>query len=417
MKCLDPPIDKAPEGEWFCPECATRDAEGEEKPAPPEAIEEPQLQVDPELLIDPALQAEEDVKMDVEIDPQLVSESEVIHEGQELMREQSVASSSASFGLLTRQSRPRMQTRGSPIKDRKGKGRAVILTDEEDVYTEMDVETTEEVSPVKGRAALSRRKSRRRSESLVDAPQSPATIVPKKRIKVVNSATRPSPVRPNRGRQSLKIPSPPPQKTKLSFKLRLPSKGKGREAEGEDDESRKGFFDDVLDEKDRDTARTSILTTDKERYERSRSLADAKLVRQPTPEPIDLSSFAGPSSGRFPLRSTVHQLQQAALQSHYQPSYHREDDSPTTPSTPGPSQSNSNSNANGSGKDPDALRIRTIRFGPYEIKTWYDAPFPEEFSNIPEGRLWICEFCLKYMKSRFGSLRHRVGLSFLSRRA
>ena len=55
-----------------------------------------------------------------------------------------------------------------------------------------------------------------------------------------------------------------------------------------------------------------------------------------------------------------------------------------------------------------ALRIRTIRFGEYDIQTWYDAPFPEEYANLPDGRLWICEFCLKYMRSQFISVRHRV---------
>ena len=58
-------------------------------------------------------------------------------------------------------------------------------------------------------------------------------------------------------------------------------------------------------------------------------------------------------------------------------------------------------------------RIRSIRFGAYEIKTWYDAPFPEEYANIPDGRLWICEFCLKYMKSKFGAVRHQASRVFL----
>ena len=58
--------------------------------------------------------------------------------------------------------------------------------------------------------------------------------------------------------------------------------------------------------------------------------------------------------------------------------------------------------------DPAQLRIQTIRFGEFDIRTWYDAPFPEEYNNLPEGRLWICEFCLKYMKSGFMSVRHRV---------
>lgn len=61
------------------------------------------------------------------------------------------------------------------------------------------------------------------------------------------------------------------------------------------------------------------------------------------------------------------------------------------------------------------LRIRTIRFGEFDIQTWFDAPFPEEYANIPDGRLWICEFCLKYMKSRFVATRHRVRTDFIFR--
>lgn len=98
------------------------------------------------------------------------------------------------------------------------------------------------------------------------------------------------------------------------------------------------------------------------------------------------------------------------------------------PSTPGPSSSssfnfNSNSNApaggssNGEGGGPSAFeKIKCIRFGPFDIDTWYTAPYPEEYAVVPDGRLWICEFCLKYMKSAFGAGRHRVSLAFPSRR-
>lgn len=55
-----------------------------------------------------------------------------------------------------------------------------------------------------------------------------------------------------------------------------------------------------------------------------------------------------------------------------------------------------------------AMPIRLIRFGEFDIDTWYQAPYPEEYSLVPDGRLWICEFCLKYMKSRFMASRHRV---------
>ena len=53
--------------------------------------------------------------------------------------------------------------------------------------------------------------------------------------------------------------------------------------------------------------------------------------------------------------------------------------------------------------------IQAIRFGQeYEIKTWYQAPYPEEFASVHEGRLWLCEFCLKYFKGQFQAGRHRV---------
>lgn len=55
--------------------------------------------------------------------------------------------------------------------------------------------------------------------------------------------------------------------------------------------------------------------------------------------------------------------------------------------------------------------IQAIRFGQdWEIKTWYQAPYPEEFAQVPEGRLWLCEFCLKYFASQFQEARHRVSL-------
>lgn len=55
-----------------------------------------------------------------------------------------------------------------------------------------------------------------------------------------------------------------------------------------------------------------------------------------------------------------------------------------------------------------ASPIKQIRFSMYDIDVWYQAPYPEEYSLVPDGRLWLCEFCLKYMKSRFMASRHRI---------
>lgn len=52
-------------------------------------------------------------------------------------------------------------------------------------------------------------------------------------------------------------------------------------------------------------------------------------------------------------------------------------------------------------------KIRTIRFGDWEMDTWFVSPYPEEYSVNPI--LHICEFCLKYMKSEYIADRHKVG--------
>nr|XP_032821287.1 histone acetyltransferase KAT7-like isoform X6 [Petromyzon marinus] len=48
--------------------------------------------------------------------------------------------------------------------------------------------------------------------------------------------------------------------------------------------------------------------------------------------------------------------------------------------------------------------IKSIMFGRYELDTWYHSPYPEEYARL--GRLYVCEFCLKYMKSQTILRRH-----------
>jgi len=50
---------------------------------------------------------------------------------------------------------------------------------------------------------------------------------------------------------------------------------------------------------------------------------------------------------------------------------------------------------------PGGPNIRTpqmIQFGKFDITTWYSSPYPQEYARLP--KLFLCEFCLKYMKSR-----------------
>ncbi|KAK5623228.1 hypothetical protein CRENBAI_017552 [Crenichthys baileyi] len=59
----------------------------------------------------------------------------------------------------------------------------------------------------------------------------------------------------------------------------------------------------------------------------------------------------------------------------------------------------------GSLTNADFVRHATvIEFGKYEIQTWYSSPYPPEYSRLQ--KLYLCEFCLKYMRSKNIFLRH-----------
>ncbi|KAF0025511.1 hypothetical protein F2P81_022392 [Scophthalmus maximus] len=59
----------------------------------------------------------------------------------------------------------------------------------------------------------------------------------------------------------------------------------------------------------------------------------------------------------------------------------------------------------GSLMNTDSLRCPAlIEFGKYEIQTWYSSPYPPEYSRLQ--KLYLCEFCLKYMRSKNILQRH-----------
>ena len=51
-------------------------------------------------------------------------------------------------------------------------------------------------------------------------------------------------------------------------------------------------------------------------------------------------------------------------------------------------------------------RIKKLELGRYEMDTWYASPYPEEYARLP--KLYICEYCLKYMKTAVIARRHAV---------
>lgn len=50
--------------------------------------------------------------------------------------------------------------------------------------------------------------------------------------------------------------------------------------------------------------------------------------------------------------------------------------------------------------------IEWIQIGRYKIKPWYFSPYPEEL--VSEPCIYICEFCLKYLKSEVCLKNHLV---------
>lgn len=50
--------------------------------------------------------------------------------------------------------------------------------------------------------------------------------------------------------------------------------------------------------------------------------------------------------------------------------------------------------------------IQKIEFGKYEVDAWYFSPYPDEFNHCK--KMYICEWCLKYMLKKKTMDRHRL---------
>lgn len=50
--------------------------------------------------------------------------------------------------------------------------------------------------------------------------------------------------------------------------------------------------------------------------------------------------------------------------------------------------------------------VPRIELGRYEIDAWYYSPYPDEFSGeaLSEDKLYLCEYCLRYVYLSLGNL-------------
>lgn len=204
---------------------------------------------------------------------------------------------------------------------------------------------------------------------------------------------------------------------------RLPADAENQGDDDDSDEEEIDRFKGVLTGPDADVSKAVPLDEDKERFERSKLAAEGRLggavaslpgstsgrvIRKPlqttfltTPSTSSSAYFsaspwagsgAGGEGSRLPRSSTKGQDSST------------ETSTPNTPGTPVAFEATVASSA----ESGTAMPIKMVRFGEFDIDTWYQAPYPEEYSRVPDGRLWICEYCLKYMKSRFMASRHRM---------
>ncbi|GAB5585739.1 Histone acetyltransferase [Umbelopsis nana] len=54
----------------------------------------------------------------------------------------------------------------------------------------------------------------------------------------------------------------------------------------------------------------------------------------------------------------------------------------------------------------ELFKIKDVCIGNYVMKAWFVAPYPEEYTQQP--KLYICEFCFKYMSSAYVAGRHKL---------
>ena len=50
------------------------------------------------------------------------------------------------------------------------------------------------------------------------------------------------------------------------------------------------------------------------------------------------------------------------------------------------------------------IYLNKVQLGNYKIDTWYFSPYPEEYGK--QSKLWICQYCLKYMKLETTYIQH-----------
>lgn len=169
----------------------------------------------------------------------------------------------------------------------------------------------------------------------------------------------------------------------MIVRLRVPKRPLETELEEE-----KVPFGGVIRGDEADTSATKVGESDKVGFEMSKRTAETKMGG-PLPGPAREGSVVpgspapvaspGPGGKAMPAQA-IRPLRDWLL-------HNLSDFSPT----PGPSTPHHHPSPPGPGLGGNAggklEKINKIRFGTYDIDTWYTAPYPEEYAYVPDGRL------------------------------
>ncbi|KAI5474820.1 hypothetical protein MNV49_002374 [Pseudohyphozyma bogoriensis] len=209
----------------------------------------------------------------------------------------------------------------------------------------------------------------------------------------------PSPNPPSGSNSTPRPRAAPKPKNSIPYYLLQDSRPTSpEEEEDEMDSEEEEPYGGILDEEERDVGDRAIGEKDKEMFEAARRAVEAT---KPTAEQQYLQTQAQLSG--TPLTTQP----PSPTSTTFPPT-----PGPSTPSlrphrTPLPSNPLPAAPLSPSAPQP----ISKLHFGEFEIKTWYQAPFPEEFASVPGGVLGVCEFCLKYFRgggNKGGLGRHKL---------
>ena len=212
MDCLRPPLEEAPKGKWHCPIC------------PPLSFSDIFQSVPP-----PGIQVEFQSEVYATTDHGSPSSFQPI-------RASSVASTSYSHEPQTR-----------ATSTRRGKGKATF-TDESEIESPLTRRQLRLMNNGKGKTRM--------SETEEEEPDPDPTPKGVKRMKL-------------RLGTQLQTPS------RMVVRLKLPPMSKGKERE-EEEPPGKDIFEDLLSAEDRDTSKTMVETSDKSKFEKSRTKAEVR---------------------------------------------------------------------------------------------------------------------------------------------